>query len=73
VPGLELDFSSASTTLSTTTDSSGNYSIDLPAGSWNVSTKNYMQIVSGPTKLAITAGSTTVANYTVWSRIAQLS
>ena len=73
VPGLELDFSSGSTTLSTTTDSSGNYTIDLPAGSWNVSTKNYMQIVSGPTKLAIMAGSTIVANYTVWSRIAQLS
>ena len=73
VPGLELDFSSGSTTLSTTTDSSGNYTIDVPAGSWKVSTKNYMQIVSGPTTLTITAGSTIVANYTVWSNIAQLS
>jgi hypothetical protein len=73
VPGLELDFSSGNATLSTTTDSSGNYTIDLPAGSWNVSTKNYMQIVSGPTTLVLTAGSTIVANYTVWSRIAQLS
>jgi hypothetical protein len=73
MPGLELDFSSGSTTLSTTTDSSGNYTIDLPAGSWKVSIKNYMQIVRGPTTLTITAGSTIVANYTVWSGIAQLS
>ena len=59
--------------LSTITDSSGNYTIDLPAGSWHVSTQNYMQIVNGPTTLAVTAGSTIVANYSVWSRIAQLS
>jgi hypothetical protein len=73
VPGLELDFSSGSTTMITTTDSSGNYSIELPAGSWKVSTKNYLQINSGPTTLTITAGATIVANYTVWSRIAELS
>ena len=59
--------------MTTTTDSSGNYTIDLPAGSWKVSTKNFMQIVSGPTTLTITAGASIVANYTVWSKIAQLS
>jgi hypothetical protein len=73
VPGLELDFTNGSTTEITTTDSSGNYSIELPVGSWNVSTKNYMQIVSGPTTVTITAGANIVANYTVWSKIAQLS
>ena len=73
VPGLELDFSSGSTTMITTTDSSGNYSIELPVGSWNVSTKNYLQINSGPTTLTITAGASIVANYTVWSKIAYLS
>jgi hypothetical protein len=70
VPGLELAFTSGSTTMSTTTDSNGNYSIDLAAGSWTVSTKNYMQIVSGPTTLTVTAGASVVANYTVWSKIA---
>jgi hypothetical protein len=73
VPGLELDFTNGTTTVITTTDSSGKYSIELAAGSWRVSTKDYMQIVSGPTTLAITSGSSIVANYTVWSRIAQLS
>jgi hypothetical protein len=73
VPGLELDFASGSTTMSTTTDSNGNYSIELPVGSWNVSTKNYMQIISGPTTVTIAAGASVVANYTVWSRIAYTS
>jgi hypothetical protein len=73
VPGLELDFTNGNTTEITTTDSSGNYSIELAAGSWRVSTKNYMQIVSGPTTVTMTAGASIVANYTVWSRIAQLS
>jgi uncharacterized membrane protein len=73
VPELELDFSSGSTTMITTTDSSGNYSIELPVGRWNVSTKNYLQINSGPTTLTITAGAVIVANYTVWSKIAYLS
>jgi hypothetical protein len=73
VPGLELDFTNGNTTEITTTDSRGNYSIELAAGSWRVSTKSYMQIVSGPTTLAITAGASIVADYTVWSRIAQLS
>jgi hypothetical protein len=70
VPGLELDFTNGSTTMNTTTDSNGNYSIELPAGSWNVSTTNYMQIISGPTTVTISAGASLVANYTVWSRIA---
>ena len=73
VPGLELDLTSGSTTLSTTTDSAGNYSIELPAGTWNVTTKNFLQIVGGPTTVTITAGASIVANYTVWSRIAALS
>jgi hypothetical protein len=73
VPGLELDFMSGSTTMATTTDANGNYTIDLPVGSWKVSTKNYMQIVSGPTTVTVDAGASIVANYTVWSRIAYLS
>ena len=73
VPELELDFTDGSTTLSTTTDSAGNYSIELPAGTWKVTTKNFLQIVGGPTTVTITAGASIVANYTVWSRIAALS
>jgi hypothetical protein len=73
VPGLELDFTSGGSTLSTTTDSNGNYTIGLPADTWTVSTKNYMQIVSGPTTVIVTAGASLVANYTVWSKMAYLS
>jgi len=73
VPGLELVFTKGGTTVGTTTDSNGSYSIELPVGSWAVTTKNYMQIVNGPTTVTVTAGAAIVANYTVWSRIAYLS
>jgi hypothetical protein len=73
VPGLELDFTSGSATEITKTDSNGRYSIDLPTGTWKVSTMGYLQIVNGPTTLTVTAGAGIVANYTVWSKTAYLS
>jgi hypothetical protein len=70
VPNLELDFTSGSTTEIAKTDSTGSYSIELAAGTWTVSTKNFMRIVSGPTTVTITAGASIVANYIVQSGIA---
>ncbi len=70
VPGLELDFTSGDTTTITKTDSTGSYSIELATGTWTVSTRNYMRIVSGPTMVTMTAGASIVANYVVESGIA---
>jgi hypothetical protein len=73
VPGLELVFTNGVATTTTTTDSTGNYSIELATGSWTVGTNNKLRIVSGPTTLTITAGAGIVANYVVESMIRVMS
>lgn len=73
VPGLELDFTNGTSTTITKTDSTGRYSIELPTGTWKVSTTNYTRIVSGPTTVTITAGISIVANYIVQSGIAVMA
>jgi hypothetical protein len=67
--GLELDFSSGGTTVSTTTDSNGNYTVNLAAGTWNVSVVKLTRIVSGPRSITVHAGDSIVANYIVDSGI----
>jgi hypothetical protein len=69
VGGLEIDFSGNDTTVATTTDQRGFYSVSLAAGSWKVSLKSYMRIISGPPVVTVTAGSSVVANYVVDSGI----
>jgi len=69
VGGLEIDFSGNGTTVGTTTDPKGFYSVALAAGSWKVSLKSYMRIISGPAVVRVTAGSNVVANYVVDSGI----
>ncbi len=69
VPGLEIDFAGNGTAVSTRTDSSGAYSIQLPAGTWKVSFKTFMRIVSGPPTVTVQAGSSVVADYLVDSGI----
>jgi hypothetical protein len=69
VGGLEIDFSGNRTTVGTTTDPKGFYSVALAAGSWKVSLKSYMRIISGPPVVTVTAGSNVVANYVVDSGI----
>jgi hypothetical protein len=65
IPGLELDFTSGGTSLATKTGSGGDYSIELPAGTWTVTTRSIMRIISGPQTLVVTAGARIVANYVV--------
>jgi hypothetical protein len=65
IPGLQLFFSNGSTTFATKTDSRGFYSIDLPSGTWSVSTRSIMRIISGPQTLVVKAGDTIVADYLV--------
>ena len=51
------------------TDSNGNYATELPAGTWKVSFKGYMRIISGPPEVTVKAGETVVANYLLDSGI----
>ncbi len=63
VPGLEIDYTNGASTSRAETDSTGAYSTDLGAGTWKVTMKTYMRIISGPTTVTVTAGSHVVANY----------
>jgi hypothetical protein len=63
--GVELVFTNAGTSLSASTDSNGDYSIKLAAGTWTVDTKPITRIISGPRTLTVDAGASIVANYVV--------
>jgi hypothetical protein len=65
IPSLELVFTKGDTSQTTKTDSRGNYSIELPAGTWRVNAKSFMRIISGPQTLVVTAGASIVADYIV--------
>jgi hypothetical protein len=69
VGGLEIDFTGNGAAVSTRTDSSGAYSIELAAGTWKVSFKSFMRIISGPATVTVQAGSSVVADYLVDSGI----
>ena len=69
VGGLEIDFTGNGMTAATKTDASGAYSVDLPAGTWKVSLKSYMRIISGPPTVTVQAGSGVVVDYLVDSGI----
>jgi hypothetical protein len=69
VSGLEIEFTGNGTTVAAQTDAKGYYSVLLPAGTWKVSFKGYMRIMSGPTTVTVNAGSHVVANYVVDSGI----
>lgn len=71
VGGLELDFVSEqqTTVFKTATDSRGNYAMTLPPGTYNVRPQTYMQVVSGPAKIVVTAGSSLTADYVLDSGI----
>jgi hypothetical protein len=65
IPSIQLFFANGATTIATKTDSNGFYSIELPAGTWSVSTKSIMRIIGGPQPLVVKAGETLVADYLV--------
>jgi hypothetical protein len=65
IPGLELFFTKGNTTHSAKTDAAGNYSIELPSGTWSVNTHSIMRIINGPQSLVVRAGAGIVANYVV--------
>jgi hypothetical protein len=65
VGGLEIDFTGDGMAAATKTDASGVYTVDLPAGTWKVSLKSYMRIISGPPTVNVHAGSRVVADYVI--------
>jgi hypothetical protein len=69
MPNLQLVFTNGTTSLTAQTDSAGTYSIELPAGTWVVNTNNYVQIITGPRTLDVSAGESIIANYVVDSGI----
>ncbi len=69
VSGLEIDFTGNGAAVSTRTDSSGAYSIELASGTWKVGFKGFMRIISGPPTVTVQAGSSVVADYVVDSGI----
>ncbi|MGH7763626.1 MAG: hypothetical protein ACREOM_04315 [Candidatus Dormibacteraceae bacterium] len=64
-PGVEIDYANGAATSKTVTDPKGAYSIQLAAGTWKVTLKSPLRIVSGPASVTVAAGSNAVANYTV--------
>jgi len=65
MPSLQLIFTTGGTSLTAQTDSAGDYSIVLAAGTWSVDTKGYARIIGGPRTLVVSAGDSIVANYVV--------
>lgn len=70
VPNLEIVFTSAAgEQVTAKTDSSGNYAVELAAGTWSVTLKSFMRVISGPKSVTVPAGGTVVADYVVDSGI----
>jgi hypothetical protein len=69
LPGFELAFTAGTSRLVTKTDSAGTYSIELPAGPWNVSGATFGSIVDGPQPVVVIAGESTIADYLVQTGI----
>jgi len=69
---VEMVFSSGDRVTSTVTDSNGRYRIELAEGTYKVSAKNYMRIISGPPSVTVKAGSSVTADYIVDSGIRML-
>jgi hypothetical protein len=66
---LEIDFTRDGTIVAAHTDARGSYSVELPAGTWKVSFKNYVRIIKGPSTVTVNSGSSVVADYVVDSGI----
>jgi hypothetical protein len=67
--GIEIIFTSGGRVTSTRTNAEGRYSVDLVAGTYNVSVMKYMRIISGPSTMTVKAGATVIADYVVDSGI----
>ena len=71
VTNADITFTSETThdAVTTRTGSAGNYSVQLAGGTWDVSFKGVMRLISGPKSVAVQPGKAVVANYLVDSGI----
>jgi hypothetical protein len=69
---IEMDFTSGGQVTSTLTDATGRYRVELPEGTYKVSAKGYVRIVSGPPTVTVKAGGTVTADYLLDSGIRRL-
>jgi hypothetical protein len=69
---IEMDFTSGGQVTSTLTDATGRYRVELPEGTYRVSAKGYVRIVSGPPTVTVKAGGTVTADYLLDSGIRRL-
>ena len=68
--GLEVEFTSdRGTVYNAKTGADSRYTIELPTGSYKVSVKNYMRVISGPPTVTVKARATVVADYVLDSGI----
>ena len=67
--GVVMNFASGDRVTSTLADANGRYRIELPEGTYKVSAKGYMRILSGPAAVTVKAGSTVTADYLLDSGI----
>ena len=67
--GLAIVFSNGSQTSTSAIGPKGDYSIDLPAGTWKVSFKGIARIINGPNPVVVAAGSSIEADYELDSGI----
>ncbi|HVS49205.1 MAG TPA: hypothetical protein VHJ99_09915 [Candidatus Dormibacteraeota bacterium] len=63
VPELEIGYVNGGTTAKAVTDSNGKYSVDLSSGTWQVTLRTSMRVISGPLEVTVSAGGTLTANY----------
>jgi len=63
--GLGLVFTKGNTSLVAKTDSTGAYSINLPVGTWSVTTATIARIISGPQTLVVNTGTSIEADFVV--------
>jgi hypothetical protein len=70
VSGLKLDFTAADGSLaSATTDKNGGYSMRLAAGTWKVNMNGFRHVVSGPSTVNVSVGSSVIADFVIDSGI----
>jgi hypothetical protein len=69
VAGVQITFIDGDVSQSAVTDANGYYEVGLAAGTWKVTIKSYLRIISGPATVTVDAGSALKADYVVDSGI----
>ena len=63
MPGVEIGYVNGEATAKAVTDSNGKYTVDLSSGTWQVTLRTSMRVISGPLEVSVPAGGTVAASY----------